>query len=284
MSKSACDDLETRIPALVGVMANHGWGRGSMLLHRWLHLGANDKPKHGVHDLNTVRMDWVLIYGRALSAYRAAKENRIWVNEKAQEVIIGKLIERKGVRLPEKVGDRVDIGNIGEGQPRNPGNVLGFHNDWQVQYKEVAQSKFTSPMDDLYAALGDFSFYFLVKGFVERLEDQSGQPRYRVTVNKVGAYVMDSYDFNDTHAKETMRGRALSWLASKPFTNVGASQPLGIWGCQPPYVGKEPGINRHYVNNYDFREWRRKYGKGRGGDFLVFSDIKVFDTDDSFEF
>jgi len=264
MSKSACDDLETRIPALVIVMAHQGWVRGSMLLDRWLRLGANDQPEHGAHDINTVRMQWVLTYGRALSAYRAAKENRIWVNEKAQKGIIRDLIERKGVRLPEKVGDRVEIGNIGEGQSRNPDNVLRFHNDWQIQYKEVTQSKFTSPMDDLYAALGDFSFYFLVKGFVERLEDQNRQPRYRVTVNKVGAYVRDSYDFND-----------------KKFR---PSQPLGFWGCQPLYIGKEPGINRYYVNNKDFREWRRKYGRGQGGDFLVFSDIKVFDTDDSFEF
>jgi hypothetical protein len=32
------------------------------------------------------------------------------------------------------------------------------------------------------------------------------------------------------------------------------------------------------------RDWRDKYGKGRGGDFLVFSNIKRFDTNDSFEF
>jgi hypothetical protein len=50
------------------------------------------------------------------------------------------------------------------------------------------------------------------------------------------------------------------------------------------YEVTRPGLNRYYVNNADFREWRKKYGKGFGGDFMVFSDIKVFDTNDSFQF
>jgi hypothetical protein len=125
-------------------------------------------------------------------------------------------------------------------------------------------------IDELYGALGDFHFYFVVKGHVERLADENGQPRYKVTLNKVGVYVMDSYDFNDTN-----------------WRNKLVSQPLGIFGGDPLYIGNRLKLfsgKRHYVNNADFREWRKKYGNGRGGDFMVFSNIERFDVNDSFVF
>jgi hypothetical protein len=263
----ACAELETRIPELPSIMRRHGWGVASMLMHKWLNSGANSNPEHGVHDTITVRMDWVLHFNRALAVYQAAKNGKVWVNEAAQNEIIRKLINIKS-RLPAVVGEKLEIGNVGEGQMRHPGNVVQFHDDWHVQFREVKQSLLNPLIDDLYGALGNFSFYYLVKGWIERLPGKDGQPRYKVTINKVGVYVRDSYDFND-----------------KPWE---FSQPLGVFGCSPLYIGNglklQGSSKRYYVNNSDFREWRRKYGKGHGGDFLVFSDIKVFDTNDSFEF
>jgi hypothetical protein len=142
----------------------------------------------------------------------------------------------------------------------------------------------TDQLDDLYAALGDFYFNYLVKGWVERLPDQGGKPCYKVTINKVGVYVRDSYDFNDFDPNDLKRDKWLGWFLRKPSVNAVTSQPLGIWACTDNYAGKILWKDRYYVQNRDFREWRTKHGRGYGGDFMVFSDIKVFDTYDSFEF
>jgi len=280
-----CAQLNTRIPELPRIMRNNGWVVGAALMEKWLHDGANDAPKRGFHDTMNVRMDWVLMFGRASEVYQSAKAQKVWLSENAQKRIRKALIEEQSC-LPSSIGDRQEIGNVGESQPFSSGGALQFHNDWQVQFSNVRQNPVTQQLDDLYAALGDFSFYYLVKGWVERLPDQGSKPRYRVTLNKVGVYVMDSYDFNDIDP-ETAKGNGWAgWLLSTDPVNAVISQPLGVWSCSRNYAGKNPFPleNKYYVQNRDFREWRKRYGKGRGGDFLVFSDIKVFDTNDSFEF
>jgi len=248
-------------------MRKKGMIVAATLMEKWLKEGANNIPKHAIPDTTTVRMNWALSFGRVASVYRSAKEQKVWLSDLAKKVIIEKLIARKNL-WPSVVGERKEIGNVGEDEKLNRGNVHRFHEEWQIQYKGVEERIFSSPLDDLYAALADFHFYYLVKGWVELLEEQNGLPRYRVTINKVGVYLMDEYHFNDD---------------SKESKYV--SQILGIWNCSKTQVGKYPtGQGWYLVQNKDFREWRKKYGKGRGGDFSIFSDIKVFDTNDSFEF
>lgn len=261
----ACADLKTRIPELPSVMRRHGWGVASRLMERWLSMPANSAPDLGAHDTTTIRMDWLRKFERAWSVYATAKANRVWVNKAARKVIVDKLIDRKS-RWPKEVGQRLEIGSVGEGLSLSGQVMLQFHKDWHVQHCDFRQSAVSSPIDELYGALGDFSFYFLVKGHVERIADVGGQPRYKVTLNKAGGYVRDSYDFND---------------------GILYSQPLGIFGCKPKYIGNRFNPfsgERYYVNNADFRKWRKLYGHGRGGDFLVFSDIDRFNTNDSFVF
>ena len=261
----ACAKSKPDITELPDIMRRKGWGRGAYLMDRWIHSPANNNAAHGSHDVDTISMAWVLSFGQALVAYKGAKARKVWLSEKAKEAIIEKLIDGKNSR-PKAVGERLEIGNLGEGLMRTPSEVAKFHKNWQIQYHPVKQSIFGSPLNDLYAALGDFHFYYLVKGWVERLEDRNGQPRYMATIDKVGVYVMDRYDFNDNE-----------W-----YTKI-VSQPLGDWGCKWPYVSRNPiSARRRYVNNKSFRDWRKK--NNRGGDFLVFSNIKVFDTNDSFEF
>jgi len=257
-------------------MRNKGMVVGATLMEHWLNNGANDQPERGVHDINTVRMNWVLSFGRAGAVFRRDVRNKVWMTERAKELLVRKLIRREG-RLPSKVGEKYaqKIGNVGEGVTLHANNVLRFHEDWYIQTTQVKENPLKSPLDDLYAALGNFSFHYLMKGRVERLEDQGGKPRYRVTFEKVGVYVKDSYDFIDDLVGD-----------GNPLNRV-FSQPLGFWGCSPNSVAKHPfplEARRNYVQNRDFREWRKRYGKGHGGDFLVFSNIKVFDVSDSFEF
>jgi hypothetical protein len=135
-----CAELKTLIPELPGIMRRHGWGIASRLMDRWLAMPANSFPKQGIHDTTTVRMDWVRRFGRAWSVYTAAKANKVWVNEKAKKVIERDLIRKKG-RLPQKVGERLEIGNVGEGLSGSGPGMMQFHDDWQVQSSSALSNK-----------------------------------------------------------------------------------------------------------------------------------------------
>lgn len=120
-----------------------------------------------------------------------------------------------------------------------------------VQYRTVT-SLFGS-LDGLGAALGNFAFRVAIKGAVN--EGPTG--KLQIVVTDVGIYVRDSYDF------------------------VG-SQSLGYWNKNDNSVGRTP-LRGDEIRNSDFRDWQTK--NGRGGDYLVFSDLKVtkLAKPDSFE-
>jgi hypothetical protein len=68
-----------------------------------------------------------------------------------------------------------------------------------------------------------------------------------LTVDKVGVYVWDTFDFN-------------------------GSQSLGYWNDETNTVRRHSFYGDTHVRNYDFCVWRSVMR--RGGDFLVISDVK----------
>src|SRR5262249_51732385 len=72
-----------------------------------------------------------------------------------------------------------------------------------------------------------------------------------VTVERVGIYVCDSFDFNDLHVYP---------------------EPLGFWDETTKTVSKS-GNPFNLVTNGDYRDFRKNTGKG--GDLMVFSDVKI---------
>ncbi len=74
-----------------------------------------------------------------------------------------------------------------------------------------------------------------------------GGARFQVTITEVGIYIRDSYDFN-------------------------GDQDLGYWDDTDNSVSMINPLSGTKVTNADFRAWRAP--NGRGGDFLVFSDVK----------
>lgn len=100
-------------------------------------------------------------------------------------------------------------------------------------------------LDDMSAALGNFAFRVVVAGGVTAAG--SGRSEYQVTITEVGVYIRDSFDFN-------------------------GEQFLGYWDDSDNSVSMINPLSGTGVSNSDFRDWRSKNGKG--GDFLVFSDIK----------
>lgn len=112
-------------------------------------------------------------------------------------------------------------------------------------------------LDDMTAALANFSLYVAVAGSVRLHFPASAQniPLNELTITDVAIYVRDSFDFEE-------------------------DQPLGCWDDQRNAVALEwstaktihTGRELTCVDNKTFRDWRRQYN--RGGDFLVFSDVK----------
>ncbi|MDR2925465.1 MAG: DUF6402 family protein [Azoarcus sp.] len=95
--RDLCENLNTRILALPGIMRQQYWRVSALLMERWLNMLANSFPEQGVHDATTVRMDWVLGFVQAYHVYATAKANKVWVNKAAQDKIKEKLIDRKAV-------------------------------------------------------------------------------------------------------------------------------------------------------------------------------------------
>lgn len=117
-----------------------------------------------------------------------------------------------------------------------------------INYRTVGESGYSllnPTFDDLTAALGLFVFRVAVGGTVTRRGDGLWAP-HEVTIDEVGVYVRDSYDFEGEQN-----------LGNWDETNLAVR---GLGGSGTP------------VTNKNFHRWREETSKG--GDFLVFSDVK----------
>jgi hypothetical protein len=155
---------------------------------------------------------------------------------------------------------------------------FGYFNTQTVNFDPVGGS-----VDELRAGLGDFNIRVVAEGDVSVSEGY-----YTFFPVRLGYYIDDAYDFNDTGWHRTI------------------GQPLGFWGFNgmalsiPELIASEEDINNqlqgvavqsmskndfssdrkyaeidsqrfYLVTNKDFRSYREKYQ--RGGDFKVSSDI-----------
>jgi Family of unknown function (DUF6402) len=219
------------------------WMVAATLMEEWFAAPANDDSLKGTPDTTSIKMDdWVLKFARAKKVYDQMLADRIYANGPGQREI-RKMLDRKGL-LNNKVQRKQDT----FGDFTQP--VSNIDADY-INERPVSNTwweKATDPMDDMYGALGAFNLRVAVSGVVAHEATKAGTV-HRVSIAKVGVYVRDSYDF-------------------------GGDQPLGWW---------DPTFNRieryhidplaYFVSNRDFRDWRKSHNKG--GDFLVFSNLKV---------
>lgn len=248
----------TKIPS---VMLANNWQRGAKLMERWFAGAANNVPASGPPSTDIVTMDWVLSFSRARQVYDTLVAERIWMNDAARREII-KLLTRKNT--------------LGNGShrflvPRMPQAM----DDEAIQFRIVGgnMDMLIGPMDDLRASLGNFTFRLVLGGSVEaemaEKEVKSGPPikmptgNYLVTIEEVGIYVKDSYDFNDP---------------------PGGDQDLGNWNFETNSVGRTSLNGGFNVHNSDFRNWRSS--NGRGCDYIVYSDMRILkqSTNNTFTF
>jgi len=234
-------DLDiTKIP---GIMRANNWNNGAMLMERWFSLPEKILPHSKASpSKNIIKMRWVLSYFRAKKVYAKLIQERAWMNDAAKNQIIS-FLKRKGLLNNKK-------NNIGF--PKLPLPVI---DPSSIQFRVVGGTwdMMTGDMDDLRAALANFVFKVIIIGSVEPILTDKKRPtgEYIVTINEIGVYVKDSYDFNDAK---------------------GEDQELGNWDIDDDSVGRTVFNGGETIRNSDFRKWRA--ANKSGGDFIVYSDIK----------
>jgi hypothetical protein len=228
----------THIPR---IMRGKGWLNGARLLDQWFSRGRAVAPAYSPPDTTTIRMDgWVLTFARAKEVYDQLVRERIWSNAAARPVVTA-MLRRKGL-----------LGMT----PRPFGRLADPVPSQDPDYVNQRPAGGYTHFDDMTAALGNFNLRVVVAGTVAPVGP--GLYGHQVQITEVGVYVRDSFDFE-------------------------GDQYLGCWSDNPdgffPIMPPDPGAGMSFpppmfspVGNRDFREWRNR--TARGGDFLVFSDLK----------
>jgi hypothetical protein len=205
------DSVLTEIPY---EMAYEGWTQATELLETWFERPPATAPNYSAPVTNVIKMDWVLQFARARSVYDQIMKERIWTNAASRG------------RMATFLRQKPRIAGYPWGDLSQP--VTKVDEEW-INSRPV-QSGFA--YDALAGALGAFELHVAIAGRV--LSTVGGATQ--VSVEEVGIYVKDSFDFN-------------------------GDQFLGFWGYRD-----DP------INNADFRQWR--LNNHAGGDFLVYSDVK----------
>jgi hypothetical protein len=188
-------------------------------------------------DDTTVTMDWVLGFDRARKEYDKVFQQKLYRTPEAQKVLRKRLqdayqhttdpiIPLSDISIPIKFLHALHINHV---------------ELWEI----------VATLDDLGAALGNFSFYVVPVGTALRTHDG-----IVVTINSVAVYLLDVVEFNE-------------------------SQWLGFWEM-PDRVSYIPSHDAVYIENADFGKYRD--ATRRGGDFKVFAKPKVtaLDSPESF--
>ena len=212
------------------IMTAQGWTTAAALMQHWFSLPGKAAPPFAYRNDTIVKMKWVLAHARAREVYDQLIRDRIWSNPAAQKQIRAMLKKR--------------------GLLRGHGACFGVFQSTQsiidenaVNYRAVNQDLFEG-LDDMAAALGNFTFHVQIGGSVERALND----KFLVRIGAIGIYIRDNYDFT---------GR----------------QHLGFWNSKTNRVSIMNPLTGDRVSNADFRDWRARNNKG--GDFRVYSDVTI---------
>lgn len=230
------------ITLIPGIMKAKNWDVGKRLMESWFSRPVAIKPGYG-HPPEFVKMDWVLGFREAKSVYQEIFDKKIWSNEAAKKEV-RKMLDKKG--LLASGGSSFNY--LWKPAPDLEDDYVNFRAIKSSGYYGYYGYSYTlyDDINDLTAALGRFVFRVAIAGEVE---PNAGVPNtYKVKVLEVGVWVKDSYDFE-------------------------GDQFLGFWDPDDNSVSVINFLSGDAVSNEDFRDWRSSHGMG--GDFLVYSDVKI---------
>lgn len=214
-------------------------------------------------DMTSITMKWVLDFTRAKNDFDTLTESRMLENPAALDELARKLspYKHRTALHPwrECQGDRRRLHKEFQFQ------FIGVNASWPeriaIQMMEEVSNR--GVPDDLTGALGAFNFYAAIA------EATFNQQRGTATVTRVAIYVKDRYTF------VTKAGSAPQYLGHWNKSQVAiqhryaAAAGLNMQlSHSPVQIGKDVF---YPVGNADFRAWQQQHG--RGGDFVIYSDI-----------
>lgn len=272
------------IEALPHIMGEKGFEKAALLMEHWLNSPSRQYPNYGPPNTDIITMDWALGFPQVKGEYDKLVENNAWLTDKTKEQLFNAQVPKL-----TKVGESARFGDLSKSVvDLNRDNYItniAIYPDWYKMRKD-----YNFIISDLHAALNNFSFRVAVEGKVKLLNIGEIERRfivlpeqkkeYEIEIDKVGFYIRDSYDFEDDN-----------------FINKIKSQRLACWG----YENDKYFVERDCLQNLptahdwslskswktdlvnkDFRDYR--LAREKGGDFKVFSDVKVFNISESFTY
>ncbi len=229
------------------IMRQRGWVVGARLMDRWF-AGKANTDKSFNPDFDSVTMKWLLGFSPPKEAYDAAIRDDVWISANARKEIV------KFLKKHDKFkSHRTYFDEFGEPPEHRHEGHIQRHPFSMPKLDQLDADNW----DDYVAYIARSNLYFIIGGFVEPSAKVNGN--YNVTINKIGIYIRDNYDFNDD---------------PDPLFYEPDTQPLGYWKY-PGYAGRNEKKGCE-DNNKIFRAWREKHGKG--GDFYVYSDLNIIRT------
>lgn len=247
-----------------GVMRHLGWPNGATLQDRWFERAGSENPGANNPVTDVIKMDWILQYPRAKNLYDSFVRGKIWANPAGKRALTQELknMKRDGLLvIPASENQSVNFGNTDATIVTHNQNKVPKFDKYHYQERAFVENAFNAgddDLDDLYAALANFVFRVGAAGTITRKGNH-----FQVRITQALVYMRDSFNFIDEGWNQLM------------------SQPLGYWNIKDNKASTKSGDGFRYISNDSYNKYREDYNKG--GDFLVFSDIKTVATNDEFQ-
>lgn len=253
-----------------GAMAREGWSVGAALMRRWLAAPAwtmpgsiktgDQPPPIRAVDTTIVTMTWATRFARVATARQKlvttwARGERLAPSTRQIGLQFGRWLasEGRGRRAPFRFGD------LARG--------VAIVDRLFAVNREIVDSPWYGDPDDLYAALGRALVKLAISGEVTR----SANGGWRIAIDEVGTYIRDTYDFNGDQPLGSWGSGGLSRVAMlAPPIMVDAAEADAE--TRSRWTPNPAGQAYWSVDNASFRRFRAR--SGRGGDFVVLSDVR----------
>ncbi len=251
------DYLKTSIiEDIPGIMDSKNWDFGASFMRTWMDRPSNSRAEDVDPLMGLTTMDYILGYERSQQKFNEIFTRELWNTENARASFlraIQNMVDDNLLVNPD-IGRQTGFGVTDETIIEENGKRIPRFHRYHFQYLMFEQA-YSAPLDDLYAGAGNFTFYLIPFGTITRLNNGNSTVR----LNRIGVYIGDKFDFNDTGM---------------------TSQFLGYWNAEKKTVLKDfitlPS-GYHRVSNSDFRDWRKLHN--RGGDYYMYSDIRFIDIE-----
>ncbi|HEY4291418.1 DUF6402 family protein [Luteibacter sp.] len=245
-----------RIQAIPSAMRQMGWTVSAALMDRWFTspgwaMPDDWKTKEGQPmagqipasqlDTQLVSMEWAARYPRAIDAMRNLRAKC------ASGPTIG-LLKKRLIDAGWCGVEGMELGRVGMTAPQ-------LEDLCQVNIQPFGESSDT--IDDMYGALGKATMKMAFVG-AAGLSKSSGRKQF--SLSHIGFYIRDNYDFND----EQFLGM---WTEFGVLNKTEMAANVLLEGLALDWHGEPIGK----ASNNSFRDFRAH--TGRGGDFVVYSDV-----------